>query len=337
MNFFNSNKKINLIHWILGKKYNIKNNHEYRRLLADYKSRILMTYRNNFMPIGNDKFTSDIGWGCMIRSGQMILAELLIRNLLGRSWRLIKEEFKKHYSIAHKDILVYFLDKPNPKCYFSIHRFIHIGLNYGKKEGDWYGPETISHIIKDLVNSNDLFNLSVYVTSGSILSKKEIVSFCEKNNYKLFLLIPLRLGLDKVNPIYYKTLFKFLEMEQSVGFIGGKPRYSLYFVGYNEDNLIYLDPHNVNNFVDNTDTFPSIKDLDSYHSDNFKMININNIDPSLTLGFCIKNAVDLEIFFENTRKILEKLTPIFDLVFEKNNFESTRTSKNNFDNDWEIL
>ena len=337
MNFFNNNKKINLVHWILGKKYNIKNDYEYKKLISDYKSRILMTYRYNFIPIGNNKLSSDIGWGCMIRSGQMILAEILLRSLLGRSWRLIKDTSKKHYSIAHKDILEYFLDKPHPKCYFSIHKFSHLGLKFGKKEGDWYGPETISHVIKDLVNSNDSINMSVYVTSGSILSKKELLKFCNKTNFKLFLLIPLRLGLNKVNPIYHKTLFKFLEMKQSVGIIGGKPRYSLYFVGYNNDDLIYLDPHNVNNSVENNKLFPTMKDLESYHSLNLKMININNIDPSLALGFCIKNSVDLEIFFENVKNIFDNYNPIFELVYEKNKFKLPSNNKNNFDNDWEIL
>ena len=157
----NNFKSRNEIYWILGIKYKIKNQDDYDNLLSDYRSKILMTYRHNFTNFGNNGYTSDIGWGCMIRSGQMILAEVLLRDKLGRSWRLNKDKYKKHYSIAHKNILYYFLDIPRNDCYFSIHKIIHIGLKYNKKPGDWYGPETISNVLKDLINSNDLFNISI--------------------------------------------------------------------------------------------------------------------------------------------------------------------------------
>ena len=37
-----------------------------------------------------------------------------------------------------------------------------------------------------------------------------------------------------------KTL---LATDNCVGIIGGRPKHSLYFVGFQEDNLIHLDPH----------------------------------------------------------------------------------------------
>jgi len=75
--------------------------------LNDFESRIWMTYRSNFTPIPRNKtpeatssmtlgvrlrsqlmdsqgFTSDTGWGCMIRSGQSLLANTLSLIQLGR-------------------------------------------------------------------------------------------------------------------------------------------------------------------------------------------------------------------------------------------------------------
>lgn len=75
--------------------------------LADFESRIWLTYRSNFPPIPKSEdpnafanmtlsvrlrsqlvepkgFTSDTGWGCMIRSGQSLLANTLSILSLGR-------------------------------------------------------------------------------------------------------------------------------------------------------------------------------------------------------------------------------------------------------------
>jgi cysteine protease ATG4 len=84
--------------------------------LDDFESRIWMTYRTDFPPIPRsleskalslsnpaaaleyagrvlkgqtgDGFTSDAGWGCMIRSAQSLLANALITLHLGRGINL---------------------------------------------------------------------------------------------------------------------------------------------------------------------------------------------------------------------------------------------------------
>lgn len=48
----------------------------------------------------------------------------------------------------------------------------------------------------------------------------------------LILLIPLRLGTEKLNPVYAHCLKLLLSTEYCIGIIGGRPKHSLYFVGF---------------------------------------------------------------------------------------------------------
>ncbi|OWK05099.1 ATG4B [Cervus elaphus hippelaphus] len=68
--------------WILGKKYSVLT--EKDAILADVTSRLWFTYRKNFPAIGGTGPTSDTGWGCMLRCGQMIFAQALVCRHLGR-------------------------------------------------------------------------------------------------------------------------------------------------------------------------------------------------------------------------------------------------------------
>ncbi len=131
--------------------------------LDDLESRIWLTYRSNFAPIqrspdptanagmsfatklrnlGNQGgFASDTGWGCMIRSGQSLLANALSIQEFGRDWR------KGEQPEAHRALLALFADIP--KAPFSIHRFVEHGAQAcGKHPGEWFGPSAAARCLK---------------------------------------------------------------------------------------------------------------------------------------------------------------------------------------------
>lgn len=131
--------------------------------LDDVESRVWITYRDSFPPIPKSSdpaasakmsfttklrnftnqtgFTSDTGWGCMIRSGQSLLANTIILNRLGRDWKKGQRENE------HRDILSLFAD--TPEAPFSIHKFVEHGAQAcGTYPGEWFGPNATARCLR---------------------------------------------------------------------------------------------------------------------------------------------------------------------------------------------
>ena len=107
---FNLSKIKNEKYQIFNKKYT-KN--EKDKLIYTISKIIYFTYRKNFPQIINSigkKFTSDSGWGCMIRCGQMLLARaiyklLKIKNIssINSIYQSIEFFFEKPMNLKKED------------------------------------------------------------------------------------------------------------------------------------------------------------------------------------------------------------------------------------------
>ncbi|XP_041475028.1 uncharacterized protein LOC121423669 isoform X2 [Lytechinus variegatus] len=154
----------------------------------DFSSRLWMTYRREFPTLAGSNFTSDCGWGCMLRSGQMLLAHSLILHFLGRGWNIYKPQTQEMLQF-HRQIVRWFGDQPLDMSPFSVHRLVGIGQTNGKKVGDWYGPSSVAHILKEAMDSADELNpllgeVCIYVAQDCTVYKQDVIDLCRSKSKK---------------------------------------------------------------------------------------------------------------------------------------------------------
>ncbi|CAM9661244.1 unnamed protein product [Lampetra planeri] len=380
---------------LLSKKYNCISKGEliltfFMAFRRDFATRVWVTYRREFAPLEGSSLTTDTGWGCMLRSGQMLLAQGLMQHLLGRDWQcseavrllesenesqkktqspgdsdflvvatehagshvysqpasvLLSSDDQKVQVAVHRNIIRWFADTPDAP--FGIHNLVRLSRSSRKRAGDWYGPAVTAHILKKAIAEVEdklLHNTVMYVAQDCTVYKGDIMDLCRAeasdgavgqshathptgpgwdgelivggnpspaSNSELgsgwrsvFILIPVRLGGEHFNPVYIACVKGMLEMDSCIGIIGGKPKHSLYFVGYQDDDLIYLDPHYCQPMVDLTQPdFP----VDSYHCCPPRKTAFTKMDPSCTLGFYCRTKEDFSAFCCTVTQVNSKL------------------------------
>ncbi|NXL17248.1 ATG4C protease, partial [Setophaga kirtlandii] len=375
--------------FLLGKCYHFKTEGEYRALHSsqsfsagisteisgnveefrrDFISRIWLTYREEFPQIKGSALTTDCGWGCTLRTGQMLLAQGLMLHFLGRAWvwpealamdscdseswpsstvrkltasleaslterdpRLLGrpparrdwDGTERRNELYHRKIISWFGD--SPLAAFGLHQLIEYGKKSGKMAGDWYGPAVVAHILRKAVEEArdpELQGVTVYVAQDCTVYSSDVIDrqcSCvgsgKVGTKAVIILVPVRLGGERTNTDYLEFVKGILSLEYCVGIIGGRPKQSYYFAGFQDDSLIYMDPHYCQSFVD-----VSIKDfpLESFHCPSPKKMSFKKMDPSCTIGFYCRTVQDFEKASEEITKMLNSSSkekyPLFTFV-----------------------
>lgn len=250
-----------------------------------------------------ENFTTDVGWGCMIRTSQALLANALAR-------------------VSGADVIALFAD--TAQAPFLLHNFVRVArqLPLGVKPGEWFGPTAASLSIKRLCEAGEASEASagaagcagagradlqhaaakLEATTGSAAEDATAaaaprlhVLVSESSDLyhlqirplltaPLLILLPTRLGIDNINPYYHPSLFHLLSLPQSVGIAGGKPSSSYYFFGYEGTRLLYLDPH-----------FAQLSS-GPYHTTKYLALEVGQMDPSMLVGFLIRDETEYDHF-----------------------------------------
>ncbi|XP_037070026.1 cysteine protease ATG4B-like [Pollicipes pollicipes] len=300
--------------WLLGTKYAAGENRD--ALTADFRTRIWMTYRRGFPSIGIDGPTTDRGWGCMLRCGQMVLAEALQRLQLGRAWSWVPGTRQADYL----RLMALFADRGDAP--YSIHQIALTGeRTAGKPVGTWFGPNTVAQALRHVAAHDTWLQPVLHVAMDSCVVRDEVRRDCRGTSgawrRPLLLVVPLRLGLSELNPVYASGVRACFTVPHVVGIIGGTPNHALYFVGCVDDRLVYLDPHTTQPAaeVGSKRTDWEEQADRSYHCGGPCFMRLADIDPSLAVAFLCRDEAEFDSLCEHVQRILiePEKHPLFEL------------------------
>lgn len=213
-----------------------------------------VTYRRRISSHLVPSLRSDAGWGCTLRSMQMLFAAAYLR--AGGS---------------REGAASLIIDSDDACAAFSLNRLVAAS----GKTGTWFGPhEAASWMLRGGSSScaapADASScaqpaLGILLCCDAMVSRAEIAAVARSTSMQAaaaalaarskvpdisapwqptLALLPLRLGLaSAVDSRYVPLLCALMRLPSFAGAVGGTPRHSLFFVGEDRGTFLFLDPH----------------------------------------------------------------------------------------------
>ena len=145
-----------------------------------------------------------------------------------------------------------------------------------------------------------------------------------KFNKKFILFVSCRQGLYYLDQTKYEQILEIFDCPSNIGIIGGKKSRAFYFIGKSKNNLIFLDPHHVQNNINFEDFIMKGKDKETFRPIDTYYMKINDMSPSFSLGYVFnsnKEFVDFikrygkNTYNEDNNKVTINLSMNFDNIF----------------------
>lgn len=166
----------------------------------EFEHLIWMTYRDELEPgllaDGKLRYRSDAGWGCMIRTMQMILAEALRRHHL-RVLREFEEIHGKDFvgmqemDLIYSNVIEKFLDVDHENIApLSIYQLLSTSY-----PGKWFGSHETSMLASQCFKKWKDSPINLVVSQDNSIFKSDLKA-------PVCILVSVRLGLNDLNPTY---------------------------------------------------------------------------------------------------------------------------------------
>ncbi|KPI89779.1 putative AUT2/APG4/ATG4 cysteine peptidase putative cysteine peptidase Clan CA family C54 [Leptomonas seymouri] len=238
----------------------------------------LFTYREGFEPISavTRLIETDQGWGCLLRTTQMLLAHFLAV-----------------YGHPADRKLSFFFDHSDESAPFSIHNMIRRVWNKRAFKTEYWSPsqgcEAIKQTMHDAVSTHQLETRISVITScnGCIYSDEVQRAFKEGAEVVLVLASVRVSAASYLTQESYLQIEKLMEQPQCLGVVGGIPGRSYYFFAHNQTQVFYFDPHQhthpalTNSGPASVSTVtPSLRDV--------RCVHWSRVDTSLFVAFAVR-------------------------------------------------
>lgn len=233
-----------------------------------------------------NEFIDDIGWGCLLRAGQMLLFNMLFFKII-----TVKQchSFVNRKNISETLLANFFSDKKEK--IFSFPKILDIGVKKFNKniEEFWNAKEFFVCVKESLQEENSQLNLceliidmDMFISDDGGFVLEDCLSSIEANK-SVLLIFNLNIGNSKNRCRLCKDLISLLRLPFFAGGICGKNDEAYFLFGEQEESLLYLDPHKVQEGVYRK----------TFAVNYFHKISLKDINPSITLSFVANTIEDL--------------------------------------------
>ena len=226
------------------------------------------------------------------RCGQMLLAN----SLLKINFPSFEVSHLQSYSDEEKDyyqrILLSFNDISVDSS-FGIQNIAIEAIKIGILPGAWFGPSVISGVLRNLNAKFKPFkDVEIFSFNQGVLELYQLDAyFSVSPKAHAIVLLSVRLGIAKILNMYLEQIKSVMAIPYCTGFIGGEENKALYFIGYQDNSFIFLDPHYPqrafapSEFIDNYST---------YHCIISKTMACTKLNASLAFGMMLNRLLSEE-------------------------------------------